>query len=252
MDNSFLKNKKILITGASSGIGKQTAIQLNSLGAEVILISRNNNKLREVCSILGITDCHGIAYDLNNLEGINLLVQEIVNKFGPLSGLVHCSGVYQLRPLRAINPVDYYEVFNVNLFSFIELVKAFSKKGNFNQQNSSIVAISSVAGVKTSSGLSIYGASKAALNSLVQSFALELVKKGIRVNSVVPSYIDTEMFNRIQMLVSESYSRELTNEIPLGIGKASNIADSIIFLLSKNASWVTGTNMVVDGGYLLK
>ncbi|AUG56831.1 MAG TPA: SDR family oxidoreductase [Acetivibrio sp.] len=247
-----IKGKRILVTGASSGIGRETSKLLSQLGALVVLVSRNEYNLENTKNMLDGTGHISVPFDLTNINGIVELVDGIVAKAGPMDGLVHCAGIDYTAPLKLTKYKNYSQLFDLNLFSFIELVKGFTKKDNYSKNGASIVAVSSVMGSIPAPGLTAYAASKAAMDNVVKTFALEFAPLNIRFNTVVAAYVNTEMFKRMSRMITEEQINVLMSKIPLGLGEPADIANPIVFLLSNAAKWITGTNMVVDGGYLLK
>ena len=245
-----LNGKNIIVTGCSRGIGKETAIFLSKLGANIILISRQQDKLKAVKEVLEGTNHLIFPLDLNNVDKIEGAVKDITNRVGPLYGLVHCAGMQKTIPFRNTKMSDYLEVFNINFFAFVALVKSFSKKGNHEKNGGSIVAISSVAAVASNPGLSAYASSKSALISLVKTTAIELASKNIRVNCISPAWVRTEMYNEFSRFLSEQQTEAILNKQPLGLGEHIDIAHAVAFLMAQTGRWITGSNLFVDGGYM--
>jgi NAD(P)-dependent dehydrogenase (short-subunit alcohol dehydrogenase family) len=244
-----LSGKNILVTGASSGIGKSTAILLSRLGAKVVLIARNEERLRETCSKLEGRGHQYYCLDLAELEKIEPLISQICVDSFKFNGLVHAAGEYQRIPVQNLNPDTVARIMTVNYYSFIELVRVFSKK-KFNHNGGSIVAISSIAGVTGSRGLVSYSGSKGALDSAVKSLAADLAPKNIRVNSVAPGFIETELYyNILKTVDKEKFEEWLGTRQLLGLGKPEDVANAAAFLLSDAAGFITGISLIVDGGY---
>ena len=242
-----LENKTILITGGSSGIGRSTAIACAQAGAKVIILGRNENNLKKT-----INDMNGKGhifkvFDFNVCHDYETLFREIVSEVGKLDGMVHSAGVSAVIPLRVLSREKMMEVMTINYFSFIGLVKEFSKKKYSN--GGSVVGVSSVVVERGEQCQTIYSASKAAMEASVKCLAIELGSKNIRINTVMPGMIRTEMMDR----VLENGSREdvLGAASVLGIGKPEQVASSIVFLLSDLSSYTTGRTIYVDGGCLL-
>ena len=248
ISNCFI-NKNIIITGASSGIGKEIAIFLSRLGAHVILIARNTDKLQDTLSKVEASKGSIFAYDLQRLDGINELIDSIVLSVGKIYGLVHAAGIQVTLPYKRTSIDIMKEVFNINTFAFFELVKAITRK-DLCDEGCSLVAVSSVYSRIGSSGLSVYGASKAALESMVKSLALELSKKKIRVNSISPAYIKAGMLDNLRKILSDDEIDALEKRIPLGFGESEDVTNAVAFLLSTASKWITGTSLIVDGGFL--
>lgn len=245
-----LSDKMILITGASSGIGKIVAIQLSKLGAKLVLVARNEDRLKETFSLLE-GEGHSIyLYDLNEIDGISNLVDEMVRNIGRFDGLVHCAGIVELRPLKQTNYIALEKTMKINFYCFIELVRCITKKSNYNK-GASIVAISSTASKIGDDSKLSYSASKAALDASVRCMAHELSKKGVRVNTVMPAGVDTEMFTSYTSSFSESeHVREKLNRQYLGLVKPIEIANLVAFLESDATEHITGSAVAIDGGYL--
>ena len=242
-----LTGKRILVTGASSGIGQSTAILLSKLGAELVLIARNNERLQETLSMLAGEIHSAISFDLSNIECIKDLIDEIcMNK--KLDGVVYSAGIAPIIPVQNIKYEKMLEIMRINYFAFIEIVKLFSKRKYSN--GGSVVAVSSVSSFAGWKGASLYCGSKAALDGSIRALAIELSNKGIRVNSVVPSNIDTKMFNDVANFAGQSEMNSILSKQPLGLGHPNDVANAIAFLLSDAARFITGSSFVVDGGYL--
>lgn len=242
-----LSGKRILVTGASSGIGKETSILLSKLEADLVLVARNEEKLQETFNSLEKGNHEMISFDLSHIDSICELMDTSC-KNQKLDGLVHAAGIASIIPVQNINYKKMLEVMNINYFSFMELVKLFSKKKYSN--GGSIVAVSSVSSFSGWKGASLYCGSKGALDSSIKALAIELITKNIRVNSVVPSNIKTQMFEDLTQFAEQSEINSILSKQPLGIGEPADIANAIAFLLSDASKFITGTALVADGGYL--
>lgn len=237
-----LAGKKILVTGASSGIGRATAIVLSKLGAQVVLVGRNEERLNDTLQHLSGRDHRCYTYDLAILEGIGPLLQEAVNHDGKkLDGIAHCAGVSLRLPVRNLRYEKMDMVMRTNFYSFVELAKHYSR----NCSGGSIVAVSSLAAQEGGAGQTIYAASKAALDAAVKTLSKEFAKKGIRVNSVRPGYVNTPMYEDIKQKVGKD---TLGEDQLLGIGEPEDVANLIAFLLSDASRFITGANYLIDGG----
>lgn len=245
-----LTGKCILVTGASSGIGRETSILLSKLGAKVIMIARREEKLKETLSALDGEDHKYYCYDLHNVDGIENLVKQIILENGSLDGFVHSAGISSYRPLAMMKPCFIKEVMEINFYSFIELVRCISKKKNFNE-GMSIVGISSISSQQGNQSKTAYCASKAAMDAAIRCMAKELAPKKIRVNSVVPALIKTDLFN--VFLDKGADSEDAQNVMArqyLGIGEPIDVANIVAYLLSGASKFITGTSIAVDGGRL--
>ena len=243
-----LENKNILITGASSGIGRQIAIKASQYGAHVILIARNEERLKETFNLLYNTGHFYISEDISNLSNIGKIVENVYQKVGVLNGFIHSAGIDQTIPLRNIQ-IASYDSFRINFFSAIEFIKILTKKIYISSEGASIVLIASVMGFIGSPAKTLYSGTKGALISAAKSLALELSTKRIRVNCISPAFVKTPMLDTIKNKIGEENFEKIINMHPLGLGEVTDIANASIFLLSDASRWITGTNLVVDGGY---
>lgn len=243
-----LNDKLIVITGASSGIGKATAVLCSQMGAKIVLIARNKEKLQDVYEEL-IGEGHStVSFDVTDLAGITDVVKRIVSASGKISGFVHSAGIRKTLPLRINKPENLLQTLSVNLTAAFEFVRIISKK-KFSEDSSSFVMISSIMGVVGEVGLSSYCASKGALISGSRALALELVARKQRINCISPAMVQTDMLTREFAALSEENIDSIARSHPLGFGTPEDVASSAAFLLSDASKWITGTNLIVDGGY---
>lgn len=246
-----LTGKKFLVTGASAGIGKETAIHLSRLGASVILLARNIEELEKTMGQMEGSEHSFFSFDLTNIEDIEKCICRIVAQSGRFNGLVHCAGVAPMRGLQMTTYEFVHKVMLINFYSFLELVRVGAKKGNYVTEGASFVGISSVMSKQGEKGRSAYCASKGAMDSSIHALAKELAGKNIRINSIAPGFIGTELYTDYNAIVeSTEAEKALFLRQYLGLGRANNIANAVAFLLSDASNFITGSNMVVDGGYL--
>ncbi len=245
-----LSGKNIMVTGASSGIGKGIAIFLSKIGANVIMVARNEERLKDAFNELEPGNHSYYSYDLNNLDGIENMMNNVLSGGIRLNGLVHSAGISQTIPLQYLKLNDLNNIMSVNFFSFVELAKHFSKRKN-NDNGGSIVAVSSISSKVGARGLTAYCASKGALDSAIRSMALDLVSKNIRINSIAPSMIRTQIYDGLKEIVNNyDFEDELKKRQIMGVGDPADVANAAAFLLSNASKFITGTSMIVDGGYL--
>ncbi len=247
MDTNYnpfsLDGKTILVTGASSGIGKETAIQCSKMGAKVIITGRNVERLQETFNHLSGEGNIQISADLS----IQADIEKIVLAVSDLNGVALCAGIPKTLPFPFCTRANFDEVFNINFFSPVELLRLLVKKKKLSK-GSSVVFVSSIGGVRAyGASNSIYGASKSAVDSIMKSCAKELATKRIRVNSVNPGMVNTKLIHA--GLITEEQLNEDVKSYPLQrYGDPIDIALGIVYLLSDASSWVTGHPLVIDGG----
>jgi NAD(P)-dependent dehydrogenase (short-subunit alcohol dehydrogenase family) len=246
---TFSKKDIYLVTGASSGIGFAISKFIANSGATIVASGRNLDKLNELKENTDSSDIYIEEKDLSeSLDDLSSWIDQLVVKYGKFKGIVYSAGLQETRPIQAFKIDDAKKVFDINYFGFISLVKAFSKPKNNIGNGSSIICISSIASKVGLPATVNYSASKGAINSAVKCLAVELANKGIRVNSILSGHILTDMITNEKNINTDKYIKKLESKYPLGLGKPENIADLAAFLLSDRSSWITGTNIVIDGG----
>lgn len=241
-----LAGKKILITGASSGIGRSTAIECSKMGASVYITGRNNERLIETLSQMSGNDNHAIQADLTRSEDITSLLSEMPI----LDGCVNNAGIVKPLTVQFISNEAINEIFLINTFAPIVIMQKLVRLKKI-AKSGSIVFTSSISGLSCSYiGESLYSASKSAINGFVKGAALELSSRGIRVNCVNPGMIENNILKQGQ--ITEEQLEEDKKRYPLKrYGKPEEVAYAIIYLLSDASKWTTGSNLVVDGGFTL-
>lgn len=245
-----LEGKVVLVTGASSGIGKTTAIECSKMGATVVITARNETRLEETFESLDVSfgqQHQQLIADLSNEEGVNKLAESVP----VLNGMSLNAGIVKTLPVKFINSTDLADVLNTNMIGPVLLTQRLLKKKKL-LKGCSVVFTSSIGGVMISTvGNTMYGISKGGLNAFMKGFALEMASNGIRGNSVNPGFVDTNILS--SGTISEEQLQKNLSAYPLGrFGKPQDIAYAIIYLLSDASSWVTGHTLVVDGGVILK
>jgi NAD(P)-dependent dehydrogenase (short-subunit alcohol dehydrogenase family) len=244
-----LEGKTILVTGASSGIGRATAVLLSELGARMALVARNEDKLRETLGSLQAGTHWVEAFDLADLDRIPQWFSALIDKTGPLDGLVHCAGMSSLMPLRMVTTQHLETMMRVNFYAAVSLCREFSRKP-MHGPSSSIVLVASVAGLLGVTARAAYSSSKGALIAFARSAAIELAKQKIRVNCVAPAFVQTEMYDAsLKALTREQLNALIDSTHPLGLGAPIDVAHAIGFLLAETGRWITGSVLAVDGGY---
>jgi NAD(P)-dependent dehydrogenase (short-subunit alcohol dehydrogenase family) len=238
-----LEGKTILITGASSGIGRITAIECSKLGAKIIITARNEERLNETFMQLHGEGHQQIIADLTVKEKLEYLAESLPQ----LDGLVNNAGINKLLPIQFINEIDFENIFKINTTAPVFLMQRLFKKKKFNK-NASIVITSSIGGVfSVTPANAMYGMSKNAISSFMKFVALEMSVKGIRCNCVNPGMIETPLIDK-PVLTLEDREKDIAKYPLKRYGKPTDVAFGIIYLLSDASSWVTGTSLVIDGG----
>lgn len=241
-----LKNKRILITGASSGIGRQTAIACAEAGAIVLIIGRNEDRLSQTYLRLVGTGHQKFSLDLTNQESWMTLLENISEG---LDGVVHCAGVNFKYPVKFLDRDKIDSIMDINFHVPVLLTQKLLKLKKLNKEGS-MVFISSISAHYASISNGIYGASKGALESFVRVLALELAPQRIRVNTISPGLIHGEMMENYEL---KDELAAFEKSIPLGrLGKTEDVSNAVVFLLSSESTWITGTDLKVDGGITLK
>lgn len=244
-----LVGKTFLLTGASSGLGRETAIILSKLGARLALVARNTIRLEETYSKLESKGHKIYTFDLEQLDEIPGLLKTIAEEIGPLSGIFHAAGIAPVLSIKSAKEKSIIPSFKSSIFASLMLAKGFCQKGIQAEGMASLVFMSSAASITGSKGLSVYSASKAAVDGSVRALAVELAEKNIRVNSVAAGMIKTEMHAAITDNMSSEMLKDREGHHPLGFGEPIDVAMAVAFLLSDASKWITGTTMVVDGGF---
>ena len=241
-----LKGKKVLVTGASGGIGKAIAIELSSNGADLCLTGRNKSELESLQKLIG-GNCEIIISDLSKSEGINKLANSAQEKMGQIDILINNAGITRDNLFMRMSEEDWNEVINVNLNSIFKLTKHLIK-GMIKRRYGRIINITSVIGVAGGAGQSNYSASKAGIIAMSKSLAQEVGSRSVTVNSIAPGFIETNMTAEL----SDDRKQEILNSISIGrLGKPDDIAGAVCFLASDKASYITGQTIHINGGMLM-
>jgi len=250
MNPFSLNEKHILITGASSGIGRQCAVSCSQMGAKVTMVARNAERLQKSFNLLEGEGHHVISCDISHLDSIEDVAKESVEICGKIDGFIHAAGIEKTLPVKMHKPKIFKELLQINSLAAFEFSRQLSLKKYGNLPDISLVFISSVVGIVGNMGHSGYSASKGALIAAAKSMAVELAPKKIRVNTISPGHMrDTIMSIKWESEADENAIQKKIDAHPLGLGEAIDVANAAIYLLSSASKWVTGENIIVDGGY---
>ncbi|MCD8186109.1 MAG: SDR family oxidoreductase [Rikenellaceae bacterium] len=242
-----LSGKTILVTGASSGIGKAIAIEAAKMEAKLIICGRDPNRLAKTFNLLEGGGHQSFCGDLTE----DSVLQELTEDLPLLDGIVHNAGLYVIKPSQFLNRETLDETLNINFFSPAVLSQKLLKGKKINR-GGSIVFVSSIFGVKISAvGSAAYSASKGAINGYMKAMALEMAPKNIRVNSVNPGMVNTNLMKHNQTVTEEQLEEDRKKYPMKRYGKPEEVAYGVIFLLSDASSYITGSQLVIDGGYTL-
>ena len=246
-----MDRRKIIVVGATGEIGSTLARDLDARDFDLVLVARNRQKLKELVTSLSSKN-HAIeTMDFNDgLEHIEVKIAEIARNHPNVSSLIYAAGTITVIPFMQTTPKQWTESLENNLIAAVECVKGFVRGSSSKIENRSVVLMSSVASVGGQLGLSTYAAAKAALDSMTKSAARELSRKRVRINSIQFGLLDTGLGRVIEERVGAENFANLTSDYPLGLGEASDASNAALFLISEEAKWITGSNLVVDGGLL--
>ena len=248
-NENLFKGKIILITGATSGIGYESSIALSKLGAKLIIIGRSINKLKSLKNCLEKTS-KVVTYDvdLSKPNSCKNLIESLPEEWLPLDGLFHSAGDILLKPISLSKEEEFDKLARVSLNSTLDIARLVTKKKYF-ANKSSIVLMSSISSVLSTTGISYYSAIKSSINSICRSMAIEFSPREIRVNTILAGAIETSMQKKLESKLSSEFIDKYRNKHLLGFGEPSDIANMVCFLLSPGSRWITGSSMIVDGGY---
>ncbi|MCR4030929.1 MULTISPECIES: SDR family NAD(P)-dependent oxidoreductase [Flavobacterium] len=242
----MIKGKKILITGATSGIGLALCEFLLNSDCNIIAVGRNEDKISHLKNKFQ-ENFKFVSLDLNLFDDYKKIFDDSLTgkKF---DGFVHCAGIEETLPLTLYNTQSVKKIFDINVFSGIELLRYFSKQ-KYSNDGASVVYVSSVMGELGQPGKIGYCSTKSAILGLVRSSSLELAKRKFRVNAISPGIVNTPMTQKLFSQIEDENVTKIKEMHPLGIGEVEDVVPLITFLLSDHSKWITGQNIKIDGGY---
>ncbi|WP_121667716.1 SDR family NAD(P)-dependent oxidoreductase [Mesonia aquimarina] len=243
MSEFRLNKKNILVTGASSGIGAQTAITLASVGATLIILARNKDRLNDVFNQLKGENHRVILADLTNA----VQLENLIDQLPKLDGIVHSVGMVRPFPIKFIGQKQINQLFEVNYTASVLLTSKLFKAKKINN-TASLVFMSSISSHFAHKGGALYAGSKAAINAYSKTIALEYAPQKIRSNVISAAMVRTPIFEEAEKAVSKEMMDKHGEHYPLGFGEPEDVANAILFLLSNASKWITGTELVMDGG----
>lgn len=243
-----LSGRTIMVTGASSGIGRETCILLSQLGARVILVARSRERLEQTVALMQGNGHQIEIFDLLKVAETPSWMKRLAGETGPFHALAHCAGILTMQALRYLEPDDLTNVLRINFESAVALAKGFRQRGLY-VPGASIVFLASVAGIAGRPGLTAYTASKGAIIAITRTLACELARDKIRVNCIAPAWVETEMTREGMKAFTPEQYLELKNKHLLGFGQPRDVANAVAFLVADTSLWITGTTLIVDGGF---
>jgi NAD(P)-dependent dehydrogenase (short-subunit alcohol dehydrogenase family) len=246
-----LSDKTFLITGASSGIGRTSAKLLTDCGAKVIVAGRNSERLDLTLAELSGSGHLSSVVDFANADQSFDWINGLIKDVGALDGVFHCAGTELIRPIKMTKQAQLDELFGSSLFSAFGIARGLSQK-NALKNGGSVVFMSSVASINGQSGMTAYSSTKAGIDGLVRSLACEMAPRQIRVNSIVAGAIKTPMHERLTQASSDDAISKYEQMHLLGFGDAYDVAQCATYLLGPASRWITGTSIVIDGGYAVR
>ena len=237
--------KKFVVTGASSGMGRQVVIELVEAGASVLAIARNENKLKELVALYPEKIQYSLC-DVRNKENLECAIANFVKAYGKINGCVHAAGILGLTPLKMFDNDFAHDIMDVSFWAGVSLIQIVTKN-RYSEIGSSSVLFSSAGAHSAEKGMFAYASTKAAMQVAVRSIAKEISNKGHRVNTISPGWVKTMMTENTDKTIDVNF---IIEQHLLGAGSPKDVSGMVLFLLSDRAKWITGTDVIVDGGYL--
>lgn len=241
-----LTDKVIFVTGASSGIGRQIAISVSEMGGKVVISGRNENRLIETMSFLKGSGHIMLSADLNDLKTIDSLIFNLPQ----LDGVVMNAGIVEAYPIKFLTAEKIKDTFGINFNAVVLLIAGIARQRKLNRE-ASVVFISSISSNFPPKGGAMYSSSKAALETFSKVFALEHSHLKIRSNCILPGMVKTALYENVEKTVTKESMDAHIASYPLGVGHPEDVANTSVFLLSDASRWITGTNIIIDGGCIL-
>lgn len=249
----FNKEQVYIVTGASSGIGEAVAKQLNELGATVVGIARNEERLLNVKKSCKFPEnLHIEIKDLTeNIEGLPQYVKSLKEKYGKFSGMAYCAGISMVNSFQLLEYSDYMNLFKIGYFAPMLMTKGIVDRRNNIGKGFSLVFISSIDVILSTKGQTAYAGMKAALSASARTISKEVSRYGMRINSVLPSMIKTPMTIVEGQSILNISEESQANLYPFGWGEPQDVSSMVVFLLSDKAKFISGQNYVIDSGGIL-
>jgi NAD(P)-dependent dehydrogenase (short-subunit alcohol dehydrogenase family) len=246
-----LKDRRVLVTGASSGIGRAAAALIARCGGTLVVSGRDSARLEQTLSSLSGAGHQAVALPLEEMDQVGDWLKDLATRMGPFDGIFHAAGVELVRPARLVKQQHVAEVFGSSVFATFGIAKSASQKGVLSD-GASLVFMSSVAGSRGQTGMMVYSAAKAAIEGAVRSLSCEMASRRIRANTLAAGAVVTEMHSRLTRGLIPEAVADYEGKHLLGFGDPQDVANATVFLLSDASRWITGTTVFVDGGYTVR
>ena len=251
MEGPFIdfQGKWVLVTGASSGIGRAMAVELSRWGAALILVGRDADRLNETADLLNPCPNHLLSFDLADYSRIDPVFKELAHRIGRIYGFCHCAGTVETRPLSSSTRKGLQAMMDINLFAGLELARVVCRRDIMEDEGGSLLFISSIYARVGMAGQVGYSASKGAVSAAARAMAVELARRRIRVNTLLPGLVKSAMTDGAFSRLSRNQVKTLEDSYPLGPGTPEEVARAGVFLLAPQNTWITGSEIIMDGGY---